>query len=186
MSKVTYSVACSLDGFQTDSDGSYAWAEPSEEVVAAINEDMAGVSTYLYGRHMYEEMAVWETDPSAARQSPESARFAEAWKAAEKIVFSRSLEDVWTERTTLERELTAEVLEKAKSEASGNLTIEGPKLTRTALAQGLVDEVELLLCPVIVGGGSPVFPASVSCDLRLKRERRFDNGMVQVRYDVVR
>ena len=106
MSKVTFSVACSLDGYQTDSDGDYSWAEPSEEVISAINEDLRDVSTYLYGRRMYQEMAVWETDPAVAAQSPETERFAEAWKAADKVVFSRSLESVWTERTRLERELT--------------------------------------------------------------------------------
>lgn len=186
MSKVTFSVACSLDGYQTDSDGDYSWAEPSDEVISAINEDLRDVSTYLYGRRMYQEMAVWETDPALAAQSPELERFAEAWKAADKVVFSRSLESVWTERTRLERELTTETLRAAKYGAQGNLTIEGPILARSALERGMVDEVELLLCPIIVGGGSPVFPAGVFSKLELTRERRFDNGMVQVRYDVLR
>lgn len=186
MSKVTFSVACSLDGYQTDSDGDYSWAEPSEEVISAINDDLADVSTFLYGRRMYQEMAVWETDPQAAEQSPQSERFAEIWRAADKVVFSRSLDSVWTERTRLERELTSETLRAAKYGAQGNLTIEGPILARSALERGMVDEVELLLCPIIVGGGSPVFPAGVFSSLDLIRERRFDNGMVQVRYGVKR
>ena len=124
------------------------------------------------------------TDPSAATWSPESARFAETWKRAEKIVFSSSLGRTWTERTRLEREFTAAALERARSEASGDLTIEGPALAGSALRLGLVDVVELLLCPVTVGGGTPVFPDGLSLELRLLRERRFDNGMVQVGYEV--
>ena len=184
MGKVIYSVATSLDGYNSDEQGSFSWAVPDEAVVAALTTDLAPVSTYLYGRRMYETMAVWETDPSAATWSPESARFAETWKRAEKIVFSSSLGRTWTERTRLERELTAEAVERARSEASGDLTIEGPTLAGTALMLGLVDVVELLLCPVAVGGGTPVFPDGLSLELRLLRERRFDNGMVQVGYEV--
>ena len=184
MGKVIYSVATSLDGYNSDEQGSFSWAVPDEAVVAALTTDLAPVSTYLYGRRMYETMAVWETDPSAATWSPESARFAETWKRAEKIVFSSSLGRTWTERTRLEREFTAAALERARSEASGDLTIEGPTLAGSALRLGLVDVVELLLCPVAVGGGTPVFPDGLSLELRLLRERRFDNGMVQVGYEV--
>ncbi len=184
MGKVIYSVASSLDGYNSDEQGSFSWAVPDEAVVAALTTDLAPVSTYLYGRRMYETMAVWETDPSAATWSPESARFAETWKRAEKIVFSSSLGRTWTERTRLEREFTAEAVECARSEASGDLTIEGPTLAGSALLLGLVDVVELLLCPVTVGGGTPVFPDGLSLELRLLRERRFDNGMVQVGYEV--
>lgn len=184
MGKVIYSVASSLDGYNSDEQGSFSWAVPDEAVVAALTTDLAPVSTYLYGRRMYETMAVWETDPSAATWSPESARFAETWKRAEKIVFSSSLGRTWTERTRLEREFTAEAVERARSEASGDLTIEGPTLAGSALLLGLVDVVELLLCPVAVGGGTPVFPDGLSLELRLLRERRFDNGMVQVGYEV--
>lgn len=184
MSKVTFSVACSLDGYQTDADGDYSWATPTEEVLSAINNDLEDVSTFLYGRRIYTKMAVWETDPNVAALSPESKRFAEIWKAADKIVFSRSLESVWTDRTQLERELTTDTLRAAKRAAQGNLAIEGPRLARSALERGMVDEVELLLCPIIVGSGRPVVPAGVFTALDLIRERRFDNGMVQVRYAV--
>ncbi|MFI7584836.1 dihydrofolate reductase family protein [Kocuria sp. M1N1S27] len=186
MGTVIYSVASSLDGYTSDAQGGFSWAVPDEPVVAALTADLASVSTYLYGRRMYETMAVWETDPSAASWSPESARFAETWKRAEKIVFSSSLGQTWTERTRLERELTAEAVARAKSEASGDLTIEGPTLAGSALRLGLVDVVELLLCPVTVGGGTAVFPDGLSLALRLVRERRFDNGMVQITYELDR
>lgn len=186
MGKVIYSVASSLDGYNTDDQGDFSWAVPDEAVVAALTADLAPVSTYLYGRRMYETMAVWETDPSAAAWSPESAHFAQTWKRAEKVVFSASLGQTWTERTRLERELTADAVARAKSEASGDLTIEGPTLAKSALLMGLVDVVELLLCPVTVGGGTAVFPHGLSLELRLARERRFDNGMVQITYELDR
>lgn len=184
MGKVIYSVASSLDGFNADDQGGFSWAVPDEAVVAALTADLASVSTYLYGRRMYETMAVWETDPSAAAWSPESAHFADTWKRAEKVVFSTTLGQTWTERTRLERAFTAEALARAKSEASGDLTIEGPTLARSALLMGVVDVIELLLCPVTIGGGTAVFPAGLSLDLRLVRERRFDNGMVQITYEL--
>ena len=186
MGNVIYSVACSLDGYNSDAWGDFSWAMPDEAVVAALTDDLAPVSTYLYGRRMYETMAVWETDPTARTWSPESARFADTWARADKVVFSRTLERTWTERTRLEPELTAEAVERARSAASGDLTIEGPTLAGSALRLGVVDVVELLLCPVTVGGGTPVFPDGLSLGLRLVRERRFDNGMVQITYDVDR
>ncbi len=185
-SRIIYSVASSLDGYNTDAAGDYSWAFPDEPVVASLIADARSVSTYLYGRRMYETMAGWETDPSWAEGSPESANFAELWKAADKVVFSTTLTEVSTSRTRLEPEFTAEALERARSSASGDLTVEGPTLAGEAFRLGLIDVAELLLCPVIIGGGLRVFPDDVRVDLRLVREKRFDNGMVQVTYDVVR
>lgn len=182
--RIIYSAACSLDGFNTDAEGSFAWAYPGEEVIAAINADLGAVSTYLYGRRMYETMAGWETDPAVAAQSPESAAFATVWQAAEKVVFSSSLPKVWTEHTRLERKLTVEAVERARAAATGDLTVEGPTLAHSALRLGVVDVVELLICPVIVGGGAPVLPDGLRVDLSLERERRFDNGMAQLTYSV--
>lgn len=186
MGSVVYSVASSLDGFNTDAEGDFSWAYPTSEVVAAITADTALVSTYLYGRRMYETMAGWETDPSLADESPELAAFAEVWKRADKVVFSASLDAVWTERTHLERALTTEAVERARDGATGDLTVEGPTLAKSALALGVVDVVELLLCPVVVGAGTSVFPPGLGLSLQLDRERRFANGMVQVRYRVDR
>ena len=183
MSRVVYSVASSLDGYNSDAAGKFEWAVPDEEVIAALTADADTVSTYLYGRRMYEAMAVWETDPSAAAQSPESAKFAATWQRAHKVVFSTSLDRVWTDRTRLEPRLTIEAVERARGDAAGDLTIEGPTLAKAALLLGVVDVVELLLCPVTIGGGTRVFPDGLSLDLRLTRERRFGNGMVHVTYE---
>ncbi|WP_026820950.1 dihydrofolate reductase family protein [Arthrobacter castelli] len=186
MGRVIYSVASSLDGYNTDAQGDFSWAMPNEEVIAAVTGDLADVSTYLYGRRMYEAMEGWETDPSIAAQSPESAVFAETWKAADKVVFSSSLTEVRTAHTRLEPELSIAAVERARHEAEGDLTIEGPTLAKSALKLGVVDVIELLLCPVLVGGGTSVFPVGISAGLRLTRHRRFTNGMLQVTYEVDR
>lgn len=186
MSQLIYSVAGSLDGYHTDTQGSFAWAEPDDTVIAALIADIGSVSTYLYGRRMYEAMAVWETEPGVADYSPESANWAEAWARADKIVFSRTLEDTWTSRTSLERELTPGIVERARANASGDLTIEGPELASHALRMGLVDAIEVLICPIVVGGGARMLPEGINDRLSLRRARHFDNGMVQVTYGVDR
>ncbi|MCR2783957.1 MULTISPECIES: dihydrofolate reductase family protein [unclassified Microbacterium] len=183
MGSVIYSVASSLDGYHTDLQGDFSWTVPDDEVIAALTADAASVSTYLYGRRMYETMAVWETEPSAAAQSPESAAYAHTWKRARKVVFSSTLGAVWTKRTRLEHTLTAEAIERAKAESHGDLTIEGPTIAKSALHMELVDVVELLLCPVVLGGGMRVFPEGLWLGLRLVRERAFGNGMVQITYE---
>lgn len=184
--RVIYSVAASLDGYNADTDGRYDWAFPDEEVIGALNADASTVRTYLYGRRMYEAMAGWETDPSVAAQSPQSAEYAKTWQAAHKVVFSSTLRAVRTRRTRLEPTLTVEAVERARREVDGDLTIEGPTLAKSALALGVVDVVELLLCPVVVGGGTSVFPTGVREQLRLTRQRCFSNGMVQVTYEKAR
>lgn len=185
MGKVIYSIGSSLDGYYKDENGVFSWTVPSEEVVAALTDDMASISTYLYGRGMYEAMAGWETDPAYAAQSPELARFAEVWKQADKVVFSSTLDRTWTERTRLELALTVEAVRRAQDEAEGDLTIEGPTLAKNALALGVVDVVEFLIYPVTVGGGSRVLPDGLAIPLELVRERRFGNGAVQVTYNVL-
>lgn len=186
MTRLIYSVICSLDGYNVDASGSFDWAEPSEEVVAFINEQGRSATTYLYGRRMYETMAVWETDPSAAGISPASAEFARSWQAATKVVFSTTLTSVWTSRTTLERSLTTEVVERIAEESEGDLFVDGPTLAGSALRLGVVDELRLIVAPVTVGGGTRVFPGDQRLDLSLLAERRFDNGMVSLTYAVGR
>ncbi len=183
MSRLIYSVASSLDGYNTDAGGGFDWAFPDEPVVASLIADAESVSTFLYGRRMYETMAGWETDPTWAAGSPESANFAELWKRADKVVFSCTLKEVSTTRTRLEPELTREAIARALDEATGNVTIEGPTLAAEAFRLGLIDVVELLICPVIVGGGTRTLPDGVHVDLTLTREKRFDNGMVQLTYE---
>ena len=184
MGKLIYSVIGSLDGFINDADGKYDWAFPGDDLIAFLNDQMAGISTYLYGRRMYEEMRVWETDPELANGDSESARFAELWKSADKVVFSTTLPAVTTERTRLVRKFNAEDVRQLKNTASGDLTVEGPTLAAHALRAGLIDEIHRFVAPAIVGGGTPVYPADLRLDLELLDERRFDKGIANLRYRV--
>ena len=184
MGRLIYLAPASLDGFIGD--GDYSWSAPyAEEIMSVLTARLADVSTYLYGRRTYETMAVWETEPAVAKQSPESAGFAAMWQAADKVVFSSTLAQVHTGHTRLEQKLDAQLVAEIKAASGGDLTVGGPTLAAEALRLDLVDVVELLWCPVLLGGGIPVLSAGVRRDLRLQSERRFSNGVVQATYDVI-
>lgn len=183
--RLIFSAIGSLDGYLADSDGNFDWAVPDEEVLADVNAEARGVDTYLYGRRMCEMMIGWETDPSAAAQSPESAEFAELWWAAEKIVYSTTLSAVSTRRTRLERRFDAAEVEEIKRRSPTDLYVDGPTLAAHAMRLGVVDRLHLILCPILVGGGSAVLPDDVRVDLRLDTQHRYGNGMISLRYDVV-
>lgn len=181
MAKLVYAQLCSLDGYIADADGQFGWAAPDEEVHAFVNDLMRGVGTHLYGRRMYEVLQVWETWDTAGE--PEPIRdYQELWRAADKIVYSRTLESVATPRTQLERAFDAGSVAALKASAERDLSIGGPELAAAALAAGLVDECHLVMAPVVVGGGTPVFPDGLRLGLRLVAERRFANGFVHVGY----
>lgn len=185
MGKLVYSMQVSLDGYVADDTGEFAsWAQPNEEVLAAINEEFSKATTYLLGRRMYEMMAVWETDPEVIAQSPQSTQFAQIWQAADKVVFSRTLKAVHTSRTQLRDRFDPEEVAQIKADSRGIVTIDGPTLAAEAIRHHLVDRIDVLLCPVIVGGGLRFLPDH-RLDLELQHQQRFDNGMVQLRYDVL-
>jgi dihydrofolate reductase len=167
-----------------DRDGGFAWAAPDEEVHAFVNELERPIGTYLYGRRMYETMAPWEV---VGDEAPPVARdFARIWKAADKIVYSRTLESVSTARTRLERELDADAVRALKDASDRDLSVGGPTLAGAALSAGLVDELALFLVPVVVGGGTRALPSDVRLVLELRDERRFAGGVVFLRYLVAR
>lgn len=185
MGKLMYSMIVSLDGYVADRDGEFdSWARPDEQVLAAINAQTKAVDTYLMGRRMYEMMAAWETDPDVIGQSPESTRFAQIWQDAKKVVYSRTLEAVHTSRTELRSRFDPEEVAQIKADAAGDVTIDGPTLAAEAIRHGLVDRIDVLLCPVTVGGGLRFLPDH-RLDLTLRHEQRFDNGMVKLQYDVL-
>jgi dihydrofolate reductase len=184
MGKLIYLMLASLDGYVADKDGKFDWAEPDEEVHSFVNDLARPVGTYLYGRGMYEVMTAWETldladEPSVIRD------FAELWRAADKIVFSRTLESVSSARTRLEREFDLDLISQLKEQATHDLAVAGPGLAAEAMKAGLVDELQLFLAPVIVGGGKQALPDDVRLDLELLDERRFDNDVVYVRYSAI-
>jgi dihydrofolate reductase len=180
--KLIYSAIVSLDGYIEDEDGNFDWAKPDEEVHGFINDLERSIDTYLYGRGMYETMAVWETDPSLAGHSELSRDYAAVWQAADKVVYSRTLESAATARTTIERELDPDSVRAMKDAAGSDLSIGGPGLASDAFRAGLVDECHLFVVPIIVGGGKPSLPSDVRLDLDLLGEDRFAGGMVHLHY----
>jgi dihydrofolate reductase len=182
MAKLIYSAITSLDGYIADEDGKFDWAEPDEEVHAFINDLERPVGTYLYGRRLYEVMVGWETEPGLADQSPVMRDFAEIWQAAEKIVYSKTLEAVSTARTRIERDFDPEAVRQLKAAAGRDITVGGPDLAARAFKAGLVDKLHLFVAPIVVGGGKHSLPNNVRLELELLDERRFGNGMVHLRY----
>jgi dihydrofolate reductase len=182
MVKLIYSAITSLDGYVADERGSFDWAAPDEQVHAFVNDLMRPVGTHLYGRRLYEVMAGWETDPTLAEQSPVMRDFAELWQAADKIVYSTTLATPSTARTRIERTFDPQAVRELKARADRDLLVGGPELAAQAFAAGLVDECRLFLAPIMVGGGKRSLPDHVRLQLELLDERRFDRGMVHLRY----
>jgi dihydrofolate reductase len=184
MAKLIYSAIASLDGYVADEDGDFGWAAPDEELHGFVNDLERPLGTYLYGRRMYATMVAWETMDTGAGQSPVVRDFAEIWRAAEKVVYSRTLESVSGPRTRLERDFEPEALRRLKAASVRDIGIGGPELAGEALAAGLVDECHLFLVPVMVGGGKRALPRGVRLDLELLDQRRFGGGTVYLRYGV--
>lgn len=186
MAKLIYSMITSLDGYTEDDHGDFGWAQPDEDVLSYITELTASVGTYLYGRRMYETMAYWETAHTLPDHSESELAWARQWQAADKIVYSRTLPEPRSARTRIEREFDPGAVQRLKSSAGHDLSVDGPGLARHAIKAGLVDEFQLIICPVVVGGGKRFFPDGVRVNLELLEERRFGNGMLVVRYAVRR
>jgi dihydrofolate reductase len=181
VAKLIYSALASLDGYIEDEAGKFDWAEPDEEVHTFINDLQRPIGTYLLGRRMYEVMSSWETI-GLADQPPFMHDFAEIWRAADKIVFSKTLETVSSASTRIEREFDPEAVRRMKAEAGRDLTVGGPDLAAQAFQAALVDELHLFVAPIVVGGGKKSLPDKVRLELEALDERRFGNGMVYLRY----
>jgi dihydrofolate reductase len=182
MAQLIYSAIMSLDGYVADKDGKFGWAEPDEEVHAFINDLDRPVGTHLYGRRVYETMRVWETDPSLVDQSPLMRDYADIWQAADKVVYSTTLDTVSTARTRLARAFEPEAVWQMKTSAERDLTVGGPNLAAHAFKASLVDACHLFVVPIVVGGGHQALPDDVRLKLDLLDERRFSSGMVYLHY----
>ena len=154
MAKLIYSAITSLDGYVDDEDGNFDWAAPDEEVHAFVNDLERPIGTYLYGRRLYEVMVAWETMDTGPDQPPVVRDFAEIWQAADKVVYSTTLETVASARTRIERDFDPEAVRRMKASAQRDLTVGGPALAAQAIRAGLVDECHLFLSPIVVGGGT--------------------------------
>jgi dihydrofolate reductase len=182
MAKLIYSAITSLDGYIADEDGNFGWAAPDEEVHRFVNDLERPVGTYLYGRRMYEVMAAWETAHTLADQRPVMQDFAQLWQAADKIVYSKTLETPSSAKTRIEPDFDPAAVRQLKTQAERDISVGGPELAAQAIKAGLVDEFHLFLVPIVVGGGNQALPDHVRLKLELLDERRFGNGVVHLRY----
>jgi dihydrofolate reductase len=184
MARLIYSAIASLDGYTEDLDGNFDWAAPDEEVHSFINDLERSAGTHLYGRRMYESLMVWETDPSLAAAPPPLGDFAQIWQAADKIVYSKTLETAPTRKTRIERDFEPEAIRHLKETAEQDILIGGPGLAAQAFQAGLIDEFHLFIIPIIVGGGKQALPDNLRLELDLLDERRFGSGVVFLRYRI--
>jgi dihydrofolate reductase len=184
MAKLIYVINVSLDGYIEDAHGSFDWTEPSDEFFAFITDLVRPVGTHLLGRRMYEMMAVWETQPALAAQSELMADFANVWQRSDKVVYSTTLDEISTTNTRLERRFDPDSIRDMKTSAANDVAVAGATLAAHAFKAGLVDECQLFMHPVLVGGGKPAFPTDARIQLELVEERRFANGVVYLRYRI--
>lgn len=182
LAKLIYGMNMSLDGYIEDERGAFDWAPPDDDVFAFITDFMGSAGTYLYGRRLYETMAVWETDPALAAHSDLTANFAKVWQAAEKVVYSTTLAAVSTAKTRIERHFDVDAVRDLKAAATDDLLVGGPNLATQALKAGLVDECQLFVWPVVLGGRNPALVTEGRVELELLDQRRFSNGVVHLRY----
>ena len=182
MGKLMYSAIASLDLYVAGEDGKWDWSIPSDEVHAAVNDRSRSQGTWLLGRRMYDVLEAWETMDDPA---PEMRDFAAIWRGADKVVYSRTLEEPRTKRTRIEREFEPEAVRAMKDEAGHDISVGGPGLAAQALRAGLVDEIDLFLSPIVIGGGNPALPSGFQIPLELTAQRRFANGVVYLGYRVV-
>jgi dihydrofolate reductase len=182
MSKLVYTSLASLDGYVSDESGNFDWAEPDEEVHTFVNDLARPIGTYLLGRRMYEVLVAWESDEILVDQPPLMHDYAAIWRAADKIVYSKSLEAVSSARTRIERTFDADAVRRMKATSDRDLSVGGPDLAAQALRAGLVDEIQLFLSPIVIGGGNAALPDDVRIGLELLDERRFGNGVAYLRY----
>jgi dihydrofolate reductase len=179
MARLIYLAIASLDRYVEDEQGKFDWAAPDEEVHAFVNDLERPVGTHLYGRRMYQTMIYWETDDD---QTAAARDCAEMWRAAEKVVYSRTRQTVSSERTRIESEFDAAAVRRLRESSRSDIAIGGAELAGQAIAEGLVDECHLFLGPFLVGGGKRALPAGVHAELELLDERRFRNGIVYLHY----
>ncbi|MDQ2661738.1 MAG: dihydrofolate reductase family protein [Actinomycetota bacterium] len=186
MAKLIYITNVSLDGYIEDDRGRFDWSEPGDDYFAFITDLIRPIGTHLYGRRLYDSMAVWETDPALAAESELTGEFAKAWQDSDKVVYSTAMDAASTTRTRVERTFDPDAVRHLKASTGRDLMIGGAELAGHAFRAGLVDEYQVFIYPVLVGGGKPSLPRGTHVELELLDERRFSRGVVYLRYAVRR
>ena len=185
MAKLIYSMIASLDGYVADANGNFDWAAPDEQVHGFVNDLERSIGTYLYGRRMYEVMTYWETAHTDADQPSVGSDYAAIWQAADKVVYSNTLDAASTSRTRVERDFNPQAVRRMKASADRDMSVGGPHLAARAFEAGLVDECHIFLTPIVVGAGTACFPDHLRVELELLGERRFQSGVVHLHYRVM-
>src|SRR4051812_30323712 len=183
MAKLIYAAIASLDGYVADAQGKFDWSVPDAQVHGFVNDLHGPIGTYLYGRRLYDVMVAWETMDTRG-EPPVMQDYAQIWRAAEKVVYSRTLQAAASGRTRIERDFDAAAVRRLKASAARDISVGGAELAGHALRAGLVDEIQLFLSPVVVGGGTAALPDGLRVDLELLGERRFGNGVVHLHHRV--
>jgi dihydrofolate reductase len=185
MANLIYSAITSLDGYIEDEQGKFDWAAPDQEVHSFVNDLERTIGTYLFGRRMYETMVYWETAHTLPSQPGIAYDFAELWRKADKVVYSKTLKAVSSARTRIERNFNPEAVRQMKSTAGRDISVGGSDLAAQAIKAGLVEEFHLFVVPVVVGGGKRCLPNNVRLKLALLNERRFVSGTIYLRYRIM-
>ncbi|MEK0314681.1 dihydrofolate reductase family protein [Cohnella sp. 56] len=185
MAKLIYANNISLDGYIEDERGNFDWGISNDETYAFWTGFQRPIGTFLYGRRLYENMVYWETADAGSDQPEIKQEFARTWRAAEKIVYSRTLQAVSSASTRIEREFDAEAIRRLKESSVADISIGGPELAGQAMSAGLIDECHLLLNPIVLGGGKRALPNNLGMRLELLDEHRFQGGVVHLHYRVI-
>ncbi len=182
MGQLIYSMITSLDGYAEAAEGDLGTGAEDQEVHTFIGDVFRPVRTFLYGRRMYETMVFWETAHDVPDAPPHIVQYARDWQAADKIVYSTTLQTVSSGRTRIERGFDPDAVRRLKAETDHDLSVDGPTLAAQAIRAGLVDEYHLFVTTSVVGGGKRFFPDGVRLDLELVEQRAFDTGLIYARY----
>ncbi|EUB95378.1 bifunctional deaminase-reductase domain protein [Rhizobium sp. CF080] len=182
MAKLVFEMMISLDGYINDATGDFDWGHIDAAVHGHANEEGRRCGLAVYGRRMYETMAIWETYQGG---TPFEAEYAELWRQTDKIVVSETLTEPKTRRTKILPSLDTEAMRDLKIQTGRDIFVSGPTLAAAYLDAGLVDEVGIYYVPVAVGDGTPMFQTRNKMKLARIEEVPFPNGTVFMRYDVV-
>jgi dihydrofolate reductase len=184
MRRLIYSMTVSLDGYIAGPDGAIDWSAPDDELFRFHTQRVREMGVQLCGRRLYETMLYWETAPEDSLPR-DHAEFARIWKALPKVVFSTTLESV-VGNARLASQGVGEEVARLKQQPGKDIEVGGAGLAGACMQLGLIDEWQLFVAPVLLGGGTPYFaPLNETITLELVETRTFGDRVVFLRYRTV-